>query len=509
MQNGFSKKEIKASLIIVGIVIIEKILAFGKSVVFAYFFGAHANTDLYYLATNVVSLFNSCFNTSVPIAFLAVFINKGLRKKDTITQGKVMSNVVSSFLMIAICLTCILFMFAPFIEGRLAPTTSTNINDSLCAYIRILSFIIVIYCLSGVFSASLECLEIYWPSKLASLFESIMAILFAFFLGKKYGVIVAIFATLVGISGHAIFAYCILRKHRVVHFCKPKIDSNVKSILFLSGPMMIGVGITSINSLVDKIIAKNLTGGAVSALNYASLLSVELITAVLVTAVSSIITSKFAENIIQKDSDALSQNINFVLFLMLIIAIPVAIVFLGIPQSIITLVYERGAFDLEATKLTVAAFRGYSVGLFALPFREIFIRVQYSYQDSKRPMINSVICVLLNVFCSVTLSRYCGVMGIALATSISIVVNSFLSYKCIRKFSGINIKIDKNSLIKMFAIGIITEGILQLLKKTLPINNGFLYVAGSGIFVFIIYLLINYIFNKKYFVLLLEWGKVK
>jgi len=90
-------------------------------------------------------------------------------------------------------------------------------------------------------------------------------------------------------------------------------------------------------------------------------------------------------------------------------------------------VYERGAFSGEAVKQTAIALVGYGVSTVFLSYRELFSRLHYSYKDSKRPMINSVIGICLNILLSIILSRYMGILGVTLASSVSTIISAILN----------------------------------------------------------------------------------
>ena len=508
MNTVITKKEVKVSFILIGIILAEKVLSFLKNIVFAYYFGAQSSMDLYYLATNIVSLFNVCFCVSIPMAFLTIFINKGLRSATVKKQETVMSNTISAFLCIAIVLTVILIIVAPWMEDVVVPSISTAESQRLSTYIRLLSFIVILYCFSGLLSASLECLENYIPSKLTSFFVSFSSVIFAVLLGKKFGAIVAVYGSLCGIGLHAIYAYLILRKKRKIQLQWPKFDENVKSILSLSIPMMVSVAITSINSLVDKLIAVKIGEGTVSALNYASLLSRELISGVLVMAISSIVASRFSENILQRDFNSLNKNINLILYTMLLIVFPLMIFYFTYTDEIIGFVFERGAFDLKAKSLTISAFTGYIFGLFFLPFREIFIRVQYAYQDSRGPMINSLISVLVNVFFSIVLGFKFGIIGISLATSIATIINCILSYYWIKRTKIFDIKLNFIMFSKLTFNLMIVWLIASFVKFNIN-DSVFATLFFAFIGIFICFMIVTYFTNKMFFINALLFFKNK
>ena len=133
---------------------------------------------------------------------------------------------------------------------------------------------------------------------------------------------------------------------------------------------------------------------------------------------------------------------------------------------------------------------GYAVGFFFQATRANIVKVYYAFQDTKCPMINGTISVSINICLSVILSKYLGVSGIALATSIAMMIATFLLlppiYKYLPNFSikplfkdgikviiasiivGIIGKIIRNnlevgSIITLIFIGSITAGIYLLL----------------------------------------------
>ena len=414
-----------------------------------------------------------------------------------------MGNTLSAFLFISIALTAILLIAAPWLEQYIAPTASSDPSQQLSVYVRLLSFIVILYCFSGLLSASLECLENYIPSKLTSFFISLTSVLFAILFGRQYGTIVAAYGSLCGIGLHAVYAYIVLRKKRKIRIKLPKFDDSVKSILYLAFPMMLSVAITSINSLVDKVIAVRLGEGAVSALNYGSLLSRELVTGVLVVAISSIVASRFSENILHKEYDALNKNINLVLYALLLIVLPVTIFYFVYNNEIIGFVFERGAFDIKAKELTIAAFTGYIFGLLFLPFREIFIRVQYAYQDSKSPMVSSFITVVFNIILSIVLGFKLGIIGVSIATSIASLLNSYLCYYWIRKAGVFNINIDSRLFIKLFlnmALILCVARYFKVSFTTVPIMN----LLIAFILIFASFFFLSYLSNKAFFTSMLE-----
>lgn len=105
-------------------------------------------------------------------------------------------------------------------------------------------------------------------------------------------------------------------------------------------------------------------------------------------------------------------------------------------KPIVELLFKRGAFDNTATILTSQALFYYSVGLVAYGLREVIARAFYSMKDTKTPTINASISLILNIILNLTLSRYMGIAGLALATSISATVCTGLLFVSLKKRIG-------------------------------------------------------------------------
>jgi putative peptidoglycan lipid II flippase len=127
--------------------------------------------------------------------------------------------------------------------------------------------------------------------------------------------------------------------------------------------------------------------------------------------------------------------------------------------------FERGAFSADASIMTSGALIYYSIGLVAIALRSMLNKVFYSLQDTKTPMINGVIGVLLNVILNLMLIGSMQHRGLALATSISTIITTITLLYRLR--------------IKMGPLGIV--GMVVSFVKTL------LASLVMGFFVYMIY----------------------
>ncbi len=163
-------------------------------------------------------------------------------------------------------------------------------------------------------------------------------------------------------------------------------------------------------------------------------------------------------------------------------------------EPIVNLLFGRGAFDLEALTMTTSALFFYSIGMIGYGLRQIMSRAFYSVQDTKTPVINATIAVVINITLNLILSRFLGIGGLALATSISALICTGLLFISFRKKMGAfglkdivisGIKIISASLV----MGIVAKLTNQLLLKYISANLALLVAIGIGAGIYFVMIL--------------------
>ena len=210
---------------------------------------------------------------------------------------------------------------------------------------------------------------------------------------------------------------------------------------WLIGPVLIGVAVNQINTMVDRTLASTLVEGSISALNYANKLN-GFVMALFITSVGAVIypmLSKLSsEDNKEKFISSVVQSINSVILLV----IPISIGAIVLATPIVKLLFQRGEFDARATSMTAIALIMYSIGMVAFGLRDILGKVFYALQDTKTPMINSIIATIFNIVLSIILVRSMKHNGVALASSIALIITTVLLVKNLKRVMlGLNIRL--------------------------------------------------------------------
>ena len=174
-----------------------------------------------------------------------------------------------------------------------------------------------------------------------------------------------------------------------------KIHGSIK-VIKLMGPAIIGTAAVQINLLIDTIVASLLVTGSISWLYFSDRL-IELPLAVFGIAISIVMLPVLSEHFQKKESGLYSSTLSKSIKLSMLIAIPSMVGLIILSSSIISTLFMYGNFDLLDVNMTVLSLITYSLGLPAFIFLKILVTAFYSRQDTKTPVIYSLVGISLSL----------------------------------------------------------------------------------------------------------------
>lgn len=186
---------------------------------------------------------------------------------------------------------------------------------------------------------------------------------------------------------------------------------------------------------MDRTIATTLVEGGVSALNYANSL-IGFATGLFISSIITVLYPTISKYASASDYEGMKASVKESINLISIFIIPITVGAVLLSKEVVWMIYGRGAFDATAIQLTSAALLFYALGMLGAGVREAISRAYYAMQDTKTPMINAAIGILINIVLNIVLSRYMGIAGLALATSIAGTVTAILIFLSFRKKIG-------------------------------------------------------------------------
>ena len=206
---------------------------------------------------------------------------------------------------------------------------------------------------------------------------------------------------------------------------RPRLNARVKRLLILILPGAIGAGVVQINLLIGIIIASLLPTGSVSYLYYADRIY-QLPLGVIGVAVGTALLPLLSRQLrAGEESDAMA-SLNRALEFALFLSLPAAAALIVMPGPIVTVLFERGAFDAATARATANALIAFSAGVPAYVLIKVLAPGFFARQDTKTPVLIAAVCVAINIALSLALMGPMLHVGIALAQAISSWVNAIL-----------------------------------------------------------------------------------
>ena len=211
-----------------------------------------------------------------------------------------------------------------------------------------------------------------------------------------------------------------------------------KRILWLMGPMILGMAVTQLNTLADDIIAKSLSGsaekgeffflfdrqfrypvwaGSVAGLFYAQRLyqfPLGVLGISLATAIFPVLSDAAAD----KDQARLAKTTLQGLAAALFLALPSTAGLILVARPLVAAIYQRGQFTADDTRLATGVLIFYALGLCGYFIQQILPRVFYALKNSKIPARTAATTVVLNIMLNLTLIWPLGAAGLALSTAL-------------------------------------------------------------------------------------------
>jgi Uncharacterized membrane protein, putative virulence factor len=185
--------------------------------------------------------------------------------------------------------------------------------------------------------------------------------------------------------------------------------------------------------------------------------------------------------------------------------IPATVLLITLRAQVIRVVLGAGAFGWQDTILTMNTLAFFSISLFAQASIPLMVRVFYARHDSRTPFYLGVFTVVTDIILCLILSKTMGVIGLALAYSISNILNFLLLWTWLH-FSVGNLGINQiiKSTIK-FSLAAIGAGItVQLMKGFIVpaidmtrFSGVFVQLIVAGIAGSIVYLILCYLLGSE------------
>lgn len=213
------KKSIIRSTVMVTVITFGiKLLGLVKQSILASVCGATFETDAFFVGSGVIVSLCYVIYFAITTSLLVIHTDI-LHKEGRSRSNDIINATLRAFIPFSLCITIIIYCFAPLISRFLAPTYNTDQLLVLSKYIKIMSFASVLWCYYMIINVVLETEKIFVPGKMQGFFQNLFLIVGALVFYPRYGIKTLIYAFIIsGIAESILVTLCARKYFKVVFY---------------------------------------------------------------------------------------------------------------------------------------------------------------------------------------------------------------------------------------------------------------------------------------------------
>ena len=424
-------KAARATVLLMIVTIVSKILGLFRDSVLASAYGTGKYAAVYSTANSISTILFAVIGTALATGLIPLY-NKLASEDSTERAMGFLNSVVNLVVIVCLSIAGLGIIFAGPLVKVFAPGYQGDVYTLCVQYTRILLPSIVFVGLANIFTSYLQIKKRYVIPGFIGMPYSIIIIV-SIYLSLKTSPMVLVIGTLIAISAKALFQLPFVYKEGYRY--RPKInlkDPVMKDMMILILPVVIGVGANQINSIVDKSLASLLGTEVVASFSYAIKLY-EFVQALFITSILAVIYPRLSSMIVSDRMDSFLNSLKKTMNVIIVALVPIIVGCIVLSRQIVEVLFQRNAFTSKDTTMTASILWIYVIGILAFALRDVLTRGFYSMEDSKTPMINSIISIVFNISLNLILVKPLGYKGLAIATAVSAYIGLLLFNRSMRK----------------------------------------------------------------------------
>jgi putative peptidoglycan lipid II flippase len=429
----------RTTLLLAGFFLVDKVLAFARSLIIARRFTLSAELDAFNVANNLPDLlFALISGGALAMAFIPV-LTEHITEKGREDAWALFSRIANLGFVVTTSLAILIALFADRIVSSqigIAPGFGPEQQVLVTELMRLNLVATIIFSISGLVMAGLQANQHFLLPAVAPIMYNIGQIFGVFFLAPIFGIHGLVYGVILGAILHLLIQIPGLVKYKF-HWT-PELtirDEGVREVLRVVGPRLLTMFCIQLTFIARDNFASRLAQvGAVSALTY-SWMIMQVPETLIGTAIATAMLPTLSTLFTRKDDQAFRDSVERAVRVVIAITLPVALILIvGLPP----LISFAFGFDPAGTAMLVRTSQVYMLVLTGYALQEILARTFYSRREAIVPLRGVLIRLAVYIAIGVVVVKFFpqwGAAGIALAELSLTVESIFLLLWLNRKVS--------------------------------------------------------------------------
>ncbi|WP_191560043.1 murein biosynthesis integral membrane protein MurJ [Metabacillus idriensis] len=482
-----------ASILFLASTLFLKFSSMFRDLVIAHYFGASYVVDAYNAAMIIPNAFILFMLTGMKDAFVPSYI-----KYDSKNEGfSHLTNIVKGTFYIGLTISVIGALISPVIIPIMFPSFNPDGTQIAIWTAAIYFFSVFLVGINAVYEGFFDAKGKYSFSTFSQTIVVLCTIGSAVFFHKELGAYSLAIGYLVGTVLSFLIKLVYLKPKSFVDW-KQKINRKEIEVFYrIFIPVGLTIMVGQINLIVNNLYAGNFGEGVISYLNYAFRL-VSIPQAIFGVTIATIIYPLLAKARASDNHTLFKQGIEKGLTIMFLLLAPTIAGMVLLMEEIVTIVYQRGAFNTEATLATTDVSYYYLGSVLFYSIQVIIAKGFYTLEKGNLILRVGLMSILLNIILNFIFSKWIGYQGLALSASVVGFLYTLIAFIILyRIIGGLSLKSIGSEYLKIAASTIIMGGIIYFISPFFSNLNLYLYVLILTIIGCVAYIILLYIMKSS------------
>ena len=430
---------LRSSVVVSVMTMVSRVFGLVRDMVVAYFFGAAAGADAFFLAFRIPNFFRRLFAEGAFSQAFVPVLSEYKSKRSIEDVKQLVDRTAGTLGLVLLGITVIGILGAELVISVFAPgylyqgeTAKFDLAVDMLRLTFPYLFLISMTALSG---SILNTYGRFAVPAITPVLLNLSLISCAVGLHSRLEEPVMALAWGVLIAGVLQLTFQLPFLKRIQLLPVPKAgfkDPGVRQIGLLMLPAIFGASVSQINLLLDTLLASFLETGSLSWLYYSDRL-LELPLALFGITIATVILPGLSREHADAAPEAFSQTLNWSMKVVLFFGAPASAALVLLSDRLIATLFYQGEMTPRDVSMSGMALAAYGLGLLGHMWVKVLAPGYFARQDTKTPVRYGVIAMVTNMVLNLILIWPLQHVGLALATSIAAFLNAGLLFYGLHK----------------------------------------------------------------------------
>lgn len=212
---------------------------------------------------------------------------------------------------------------------------------------------------------------------------------------------------------------------------RPRVGTDhegVRQVGRLLVPAVFAASVGQLNSLIDTVLASTLATGSISWLYYADRL-LELPIGLVAVALGTVLLPNLSRLAGGYDRSAFAKTLGWGIRMGVLLGLPASVALYVLAYPLIATIFHHGEMTAISVAMTSLALRAFAIGVLPLVLVKVLAPAFFAHQNTRTPFRFAAVAVAVNVVLNLSMFRWFGHVGLALATAVAAWVHCWLLWK--------------------------------------------------------------------------------